>query len=168
MAKTMEWTVNVNGKDHRVVFVPNQMSFTKHELKVDGRKVELNFKSMKGKAGLDQKFKIAGKEAHFVLIGSRADVAVDGIYVGSGKAYTPIEKFPQWSILFVLAPLLIPFIRLGGTVTIFAPIALALIGMILNIRFASSALQTKYKVLICILITALLWSAHAALAYFIQ
>lgn len=165
MAKTIEWTVNINGKDHKVTFTPNQMSFTKHELKVDGRKVQLDFKSMKGKAGLDQKFKIAGKEARFVLIGSRADIAVDGIYVGSGNAYTPIEKFPQWSILFVLACLVLPVIPSG--ITIIAPIAMALIGMILCIKFASAAtLSTAFKVIVCTLITSALWGGLFVLRHF--
>lgn len=85
------WKINVNGKEIEAVFTPNQWS-GKHRLTINGKDIELKMSPFQVFVGTDQPINIAGKECRFVLIGNKADIAVDGIYVGSKKTYVPLKS----------------------------------------------------------------------------
>lgn len=87
------WKISVNGKENEVNFTPNPWS-GKHIFTINGKDIELKKSPFRVFVGTDQSINIAGKECRFVLIGSKADIAVNGTYVDSKKTYIPLKSMP--------------------------------------------------------------------------
>lgn len=75
MPKTQNWSYIVDNKSYQISFIPNQWS-GKHKLTVNGEEIKLDRKPFQNFTGLDQPINLGGKEARFVLIGSKADIAI--------------------------------------------------------------------------------------------
>lgn len=154
-----KWIINVNGIENEVVFKPNQWS-GKHKLTVNGNSVELKKSPLQAFIGIDQPIDIAGKECRFVLIGNKADIAVDGIYVDSKKAYVPLKSMPKWTWIFIVACIAIPIVSLGGAL----PVLLALLCSMGVVRVSASPnMNTFKKVMCCLGISLLGWGLFIGL-----
>ncbi len=153
-----KWTVNVNGQDNEVVYIPNAWS-GKNKLVVNGQEqiVRASIKNVLN--GVDIPLDIDGKECHFVLIGGKAGLAVDGTYLDSKKPYAPLKPSPKWAWIFFILCLAIPVVSLGGAL----PVMLGIAGAFVCARIcASQNMKTGAKVICCILVTLLAWAGLAA------
>lgn len=92
-----KWDVSVNGKNHTIEI---KRGFGALKVVVDGQVEKVrsqNFWIML----LDREIRIEDKVLNLVMIGSKADLAVDGVYLGSGKKYAPVKASPQiWIAAF--------------------------------------------------------------------
>ena len=148
------WKINVNGEDHEVAFTPNQWS-GKHRLTIDGENIELKKSPFQFLVGTDQPINVAGKECRFVLIGNKADIAVDGTYINNNKPYVPLKRMPWWTWIFIVACIAVPIVSLGGAL----PIVIALLCSALCVRISVFPnMNTGIKVLCCFGISALAWA----------
>lgn len=159
-----QWEITINGTQNTVVFVPNQWT-GKHKLIINGKEVALKTSPFQAFVGTDQPVNIAGKECRFVLIGNKADIAVDGMYIGSNKPYVPLKSMPWWIWIFIVMCVAIPIISLGGIL----PIAIAILCSISCIRIGVSPnIGTTKKLLCCFGITALAWTVFGVLLFIIS
>lgn len=91
-----KWEVNVDGATHIIEY---KTGF--------GAKVIVNGQSYKVKSQncfvmmLDYPIAINGAELRVVAIGSKVDLAVNGIYQGSGEPYQPLHKTPAMCHVFL-------------------------------------------------------------------
>lgn len=155
------WKINVNGKENEVIFTPNQWS-GKHKLTINGNEVQLKKKPFQAFVGTDQAINVEGKECRFVLIGNKADIAVDGTYVDSKKAYVPLKSMPWWAWIFIVACIAIPIVSLGGAL----PVVIALLCSMWCVRVSvSPSLNTAIKVFCCLGISALAWGLWGMLMF---
>jgi hypothetical protein len=153
LARIKEWSTTVDGLKYNISFKPNNWS-GKHALTVNGDAVELKKEAFQAFKGIDQPVILGSKEARFVLIGSKADIAIDGFYLDSKKPYMPLEKVPKWAWVFIVLCLAIPVIAMGGAV----PAVLAILGSMNCVRVSRTPnLKTPIKLLICTAITAAAW-----------
>lgn len=92
-----KWDVSVNGKNHTIEI---KRGFGALKVVVDGQVEKVrsqNFWIML----LDREIRIEDKVLNLVMIGSKADLAVDGVFLGSGKKYAPVKASPQiWIAAF--------------------------------------------------------------------
>ena len=92
-----KWDVSVNGKNHTIEI---KRGFGALKVVVDGQIEKVrsqNFWIML----LDREIRIEDKVLNLVMIGSKADLAVDGVFLGSGKKYAPVKASPQiWIAAF--------------------------------------------------------------------
>lgn len=94
MKKT--WNVNVNGTVHTVEY---KAGF--------GAKVLVNGQTYKVKSQnwfinmIDYPIQIDDAQLHVVAIGNKVDLAVNGIYLGSGEDYKPLDKMPSFVNVFI-------------------------------------------------------------------
>lgn len=153
------WKISINGENHEVVFTPNQWS-GKYKLMIDGKDIELKISPFQAFFGTDQPINIAGKECRLVLIGNKADIAVDGTYIDSNRQYVPLKGMPWWTWIFIVACIAIPIVSLGGAL----PVIFALFGSVYCVRVSVSPnMNTAKKILCCFGIAALAWALFGIL-----
>lgn len=154
MARQKEWHINIEGNDYHVVLERNIWS-GRNKLFINEVQQELTNVPFQAYKGSDQLIYIGGKECRLVVIGNKADIAIDGVYVDSGKLYMPFEKIPVWSWFFILVSLAIPIVSLGGLV----PIALGFLGSVYSIRIGISPdMKIGNKILASIGVVLLAWA----------
>ena len=92
MEKEQTWRVTVDGVDHTVTYVQPGLRSGAATLRVDdvGRTIILH------SGYLDEPIDVGGKECRFVLREYLPDLAVDGVFLDSGKLYAPISPIPTW------------------------------------------------------------------------
>lgn len=94
MKKT--WEVNVNGTVHKIEYTAGFGT----KIIVNGQKYKVKsqnwFLNM-----IDYPIQIDGEELRVVAIGKNVDLAVNGVYVGSGENYTPLNKVPGIANVFI-------------------------------------------------------------------
>lgn len=93
MAKEQTWHITIDGADHKVTYVRHGLRSGTSALFVDEEEGKL-FRPRDGY--VDEPITVGGKECRFVMRGYTADVAVDGVFVDSGKKYKPIAELPTW------------------------------------------------------------------------
>jgi len=108
--------------------------------------------------GIEQDINLDGQEATFAIVKKTPDVAVNGVFLRSGKPY---EKRPFWVLVFAVICLAIPVVALGGIL----PFILGFAGAGLCITVSKSPLKPSLRVLVCVLITAAAWGLFLALLY---
>jgi len=90
------WDVNVNGVVHTIQY---KAGF--------GVKVVVNGQTYKTKSQnwfvnmVDYPVVIDGAELRVVAIGNKVDLAVNGVYLGSGEKYVPVHKMPAVANVFI-------------------------------------------------------------------
>lgn len=95
MRKT--WDVNVNGVAHTV----------EYKTGFGGPKILVNGQSYRAKSQnwfiimVDYPIQIDGAELRVVAVGNKVDLAVNGVYLGSGEQYQPLHKTPALSYVFL-------------------------------------------------------------------
>ena len=164
MASKKEWHINIEGNEYHVVLERNIWS-GRNKLFINEVQQELTNVPFQAYKGSDQLIYIGGKESRLVVLGNKADIAIDGVFVDSGKVYTPFEKIPVWSWFFVVASLVIPIVSLGGLV----PIALGFLGIVYSVRIGISPyMKTGMKVLASfgvVLLAWVLWYLFAVIVF---
>ena len=156
-----QWNVNIGQNSHVVQFDPGKRK-KNMRLIVDGAETPIKLSFMQNITGLDHEFTLEGIPCHFVLRGSKADLAVNGTYIDSKKAYTPLRKPGPLTWVFVVLCLAIPVVSLGGAL----PAVLGVAGA-MGCLFVSTApqLQLPVRVTLCVLITAVAWGLLAVLLF---
>ncbi len=158
MSKAQNWSYIIDNKSYQISFIPSQWS-GKHKLTVNGEGIKLDRKPFQSFTGLDQPINLGGKEVRFVLIGNKADIAIDGKYLSNGKAYLPLKSIPGWVWIFVVACALIPIAAHGGAI----PALLGVAGAIAVLRVAIlPKLKSGIKLLIYFCITIVDWAIFIA------
>ena len=104
-----KWDVSVNGKNHTIEI---KRGFGALKVVVDGQIEKVrsqNFWIML----LDREIRIEDKVLNLVMIGSKADLAVDGVYLGSGEKYVPVGKTPAWAWVMIALMLILVYFFSG-------------------------------------------------------
>ena len=91
------WTLTVNGEPHEVGIRFGLFRATVH---VDGERRAAKSKNMFVRV-IDEDVSVDGTDIHIIAMGNRVDVAVDGIYLKSGKPYTSLTQIPIWATVMV-------------------------------------------------------------------
>lgn len=85
MKKTWSFT-DMNGAEHSIVY---KNGFG-NKLIVDGTVYKVKSQNWFINV-LDYSIQIAGTDIRLVVLGNKADVAINGVYIGSGEKYVPIQ-----------------------------------------------------------------------------
>ncbi len=158
-----EWKINIDGTEHNVSFTQNIWS-GKITLVIDDRYVELKRKPMQAILGLDQAIKIGGHECRLVVIGNKADIAVDDIYVDSKEPYMPLEGMPKWNWIFIIACALLPICFVGGVI----PVLIAVLGIVFCMRISITPnMSLLIRFLCCAGVSAVAWGVYYLLLFLI-
>ena len=150
------WRVETAAGTHFVEYRPKR-GYQKVRLFLNGNEVALPSGLQASLVGVDIPLLLGDKECRFLLktgLLSRptADLAVDGVFLDSKKAYEPLRKIPWWGWIFVALSLAAAV--LGGAI----PIMVGLIGAGLCVTVITSGrLKTLWKVLLSLLLTVAVW-----------
>ena len=152
-----KWDVWVNGKNHTIEI---KRGFGALKVVVDGQVEKVrsqNFWIML----LDREIRIEDKVLNLVMIGSKADLAVDGVYLGSGEKYVPVGKTPAWAWVMTALMLILGYF--------FSGIIGLLIGLLGSTLCISRSLRAdgKNTLPICIGITIGCIAVQAAIMFLV-
>ena len=154
------WTVEVEGKSHTVEF--SGKGLRKH-LYIDG--IEDPIRSRVPLLTLvDRTIWLGTKPVQIVIVGRKADLAVDGVYLTSGKPYREVNRIPAfvWVFFFLCA-------FLGLVLADLAGLAAGLVGGYFCIRVAIMPDWTvKKQVWCCVGIFALCMAFHVGMHFVID
>lgn len=107
MAKEQTWRFAVDGAEHTVTYTQPGFRSGGGVLSIDGGEGRSVF-SLDGY--LDEPVDVDGKACRFVLRNYTPDLAVDGVFLNSGKPYAPNEPIPSWVRTFTAMTILGLFI----------------------------------------------------------
>lgn len=120
MKKSWSFT-DVNGQEHSIVY---KTGFGGMKLIVDGTKHKLKSQNWFVNV-IDYYVRIAGTGINLVAIGNKVDVAIDGVFIGSGEQYVPVQaNTPAWVWVLVGLSSVIGFV-LNGVLGILVAVAFA-------------------------------------------
>ncbi|MDR2598752.1 MAG: DUF1266 domain-containing protein [Oscillospiraceae bacterium] len=149
MYKTSQWKSRIDGFDYSF---SHEKVKRKHILTVNGEPIEIKGGFLSSIIEFDEKFMFYGKEARFVFKKGVPDVAVNGVFLQSGKQY--IQR-PAWVMVFIVLCGLIPIVALGGVL----PVLIGFGGIALCVSISKTSLSTVIKVFLCIVSTIAVWLA---------
>ena len=151
--KVTEWESDVGGKSYKFI---HQKVKGGHELEIDGAKQTIKGSFRSAVLGFDEGFDLGGKPARLVLDQAKEpDIAVDGVYLRSGKQYV---KAPMWAIVFAMICIALIFVggAIGG--------AIGAVGAMICIAISKKPIATPVKLLICLIVSAATWGIALLLA----
>ncbi|WP_348619809.1 hypothetical protein [Paenibacillus polymyxa] len=97
---------------------------------------------------IDFPIRLKEKAVNVVVIGNKADLAVDGVYLGSNQPYVPVSKVPGWSWAFVAVSLVIGLLFSG----IFG-VCIGILGSMFYVKSSLSMHQTtNRRVVNCLIV----------------
>lgn len=164
MANNRQWRATIDGAAYDIAFKPGVWT-GKHKLIINGETVDLPRKAFAGYTGMDVPVRIGPKEGRFVLVENKADIALDGVFLGSGKPYAPLAPIPKWAWIFVALCAAIPVVTLGGAL----PVVFGLLGVVSCLRVArSQSMKSGVKALACAGITILAWLAFLLVLFLLM
>jgi hypothetical protein len=153
MSTNKVWHIHDNGDDYEIRAEYRQFSGG-HKVTVNGIPVGHKRSFIQGITGMDQILTLGTKEAHLVMIGNRADLAVDGVYLDSGEPYLPLLPMPRWNWVFIVLCFIIPVLSLGGVV----PVLIAFMGAYATVKVSVKRdMGLFFQLLLSTLITAGAW-----------
>ena len=127
------WDVNVNGTVHKIGYK------RRGKIMVNGE--EYKAKSMNWWVHMvDYPIRIEDTEIRVVAIGNKVDLAVNGVYLGSGEKYTPLHKMPVMANVFMGISCVGGFLLCG--------IIGMMIGVLFSILYAKKGLEGNKNALI--------------------
>lgn len=147
MKKAVTWESQIDGKDY--VFSYHVFK-REHILTINNISNEFPVKFMDF-LGVDLPFVLDEKEVRLVIDNYKPDIAIDGVYLRSGKQYI---KRPAWAWLFLALCLLLPVINIGGAL----PVIFGFFGAVCCVRASKASLSVATRLLICTLITLSAWA----------
>ena len=96
------WTVNIEGERHTIEYKRNRLI-------VDGEKYKLKSANLFIQM-IDYSIHFGDTECRLVVIGNKADLAVNGRYLGSGLLYEPIGNIPVWVTVLATVSAILGFL----------------------------------------------------------
>lgn len=163
MARKKEWNIEIEGNMYNVVLERNIWS-GRNRLYINEIEQGLLKVPFQAYKGLDHPIYIGGMECRLVVLGNRADIVMDGLYIESGKPYRPFEKIPFWTWIFIVGCIGIPVVNQGGLI----PAALGILGSVYCIRIGISPyMKTGMKLLASFGVVLLAWALWFIFAVFI-
>ena len=145
---TTEWESTIDGKPYEF---SHRKTRGRHELTVNGIEQIVKGSFLSAFTGsVDGGFDLDGREARLVVQKGVPDVAVDGVYLRSGKPYV---RFPAWAYPFVIACLPIPFLSIGHTLPVFAGVC----GAYLCAYISKTPLKAAARMALCAAVCILAW-----------
>ncbi|HAN21896.1 MAG: hypothetical protein A2Y15_06180 [Clostridiales bacterium GWF2_36_10] len=152
---TQNWMVDIDGTVHSITYSAGV--FSKPKVTVNGNIIPFKSPVFRDFTGMDIPILINNKEMRLVVIGNKADLAMDGKFINSGKPYVPLAKMPAWTWLFVIACCAIFVVAVGGAI----PAVISVLGSIYCVRVSiNNNLNTQMKMLICLGITIAAWLVY--------
>ncbi|ASR47333.1 hypothetical protein [Paenibacillus kribbensis] len=139
-----KWNVEDNGTQYSIEY---KRSLNGGKIIVNGS--EQRVKSQNAFLNLiDFPIKLNHKAVNVVVIGNKADLAVDGVYLGSKQPYVPVSKVPGWSWAFVTLSLAIGWLFAG-----ILGVCLGILGSMFYVKSSLSMHQsTKRGVVSCFIV----------------
>jgi hypothetical protein len=139
-----KWNVEDQGTQYSIEY---KRSLTGGKIIVNGS--EQKVKSQNAFLNLiDFPIRLKEKAVNVVVIGNNADLAVDGVYLGSNQPYVPVSKVPGWSWAFVVVSLVIGWLFAG----IFG-LCLGILGSMFYVKSSLSMHQTtNRRVVNCLIV----------------
>ncbi len=128
-----KWEVDCDGVRHTVEY---KTSF--------GTKVIVDGQPNKVKSSnwflnmIDYAFNFGETQCHLTVIGTKSDLAVNGVYQGSGESYEPLSNTPAWVYGMLAVNIIGPFVIGGGLLG-------ALIGILFGTMYTQNALRKKTR-----------------------
>ncbi len=156
MKKSWSFT-DMYGKEHSIVY---KAGFGL-KLIVDGTTYKLKSQNWFVNV-VDYSIEIAGSDIRLVAIGAKVDVAINGVYVGSGERYVPVQaNTPAWVWVLV------------GISAIVGLLCNSALGVVVGIAFGTLYINfalsgKKGKVIAVFIVLAVLQAAMAWLAFWAQ
>lgn len=137
-----KWKVAIDGENHEISF---KQGIIKGRKIVDGKSTPVKSSSWIIQL-FDEPIEIGDKTLHLTAIGSKVDLAVDGVYLNSKKPYVPLSKIPSWAHGFSIALFILGWFLAG----IFG----ILVGLFGGMLIITNSVSTKIKkpLPICIVI----------------
>lgn len=159
MARKNKWTVEVDGVEHSIEY---KKGFKSKLIINDDKRILKSRNPFV--VVIDETIDLVSKKVQLVVIGSKADLAVDGVFLNSKKEYAPIDNLPKWVWVFVgmcMIPLIVCF---GGALNAI----FGLLGAMFCINNTLSLERsTALKVILNIVITVLVWCASIIMITFV-
>lgn len=139
-----KWNVEDNGTQYSIEYKRGlnggKIIVNGSEQKVKTQSVFLNL--------IDFPIKLNHKDVNVVVIGNKADLAIDGVYLGSNKPYVPVSKVPGWSWAFVTLSFAIGWLFAG-----ILGICLGILGSMFYVKSSLSMHQTtNRRVVSCLIV----------------
>ena len=152
-----KWEVEVDGVKHEIEYKAGL-----------GRKIIIDGELHKVKSSnwfinvVDYEIKFNETVCQLVVIGAKADLAVNGTFLGSNEPYKPVSSLPSW--IWVLVGISI----LGGM--LFAGILALLVGLFMSMLYIQFGLQKKNGAVIgsfvgCTVLQLVIFLGIASLLY---
>lgn len=161
MARKKEWHINIDGKEYSVLLERTMWSGLQ-KLYINGVLQDLKIITFQTLRGLDLPLEIGGKECRLIIVGRKADIVVDEVFLDSGKVYIPFKKLPLWTWIFILASIAIPIVNQGGLV----PVIIGAYGAIFCMRIGISPyMKTSNKFFASIGVVLLAWLVFILFAF---
>ncbi|MEM1486316.1 hypothetical protein V6615_15855 [Oscillospiraceae bacterium PP1C4] len=158
MAKKSKWDVSVNGVNHEIAYKRGVFKASKV---VDGEATKIKSKNAFIQL-IDEPITIENKTMHLTAIGNKVDLAVDDVYLNSGKPYVPFGNIPGWANIMAIAVIIIGWF--------FAGIIGLLIGLFgaMFIFSKSISVDQKNPLPICLVVTILCAAFQVVFGIIIQ
>lgn len=156
MKKSWSFT-DTYGKEHSIVY---KAGFGL-KLIVDGTAYKLKSQNWWVNV-IDYSIEIAGTDIRLVAIGAKVDVAVNGVYIGSGQPYVPIQaNTPAWVWVLVGISAVVGFLCNSALGVV--------VGVAFGTLYINSAVSGKKgKVIIMFIVWAVLQTIMAVLGVMAQ
>lgn len=91
-----QWNITVDGISHKIEY----SALFSRKLVVDGQSYKLKSSNLFLNV-IDYAIDIGGARIQLVVIGNKADLAVNGTFLGNGQPYQPVSSMPAWIWVFV-------------------------------------------------------------------
>jgi hypothetical protein len=157
MAKEINitWVSEIKGKNYSFNYEKRKKL---HVLTVNGVETIVKGDFLSLFYGIDTSIDLDGSPARFVAIKNEPDIAVDGVYLRSGKKYL---ARPAWALVFIIISLAIPVVSIGGAL----PALLGLGGAALNVLASRNTLPLAVRILLCLIATIVVWVVFYVIWY---
>lgn len=156
--QSFTWNVTVNGAVRIIEFYP-MTAFKQAKLLIDGEPAALDV-SKAVFEGVDQPILTGGdKDIRIVSKGKFTDLAVDGVYLGSGEKYEPLPRITKVNWIFVVISLCAAF--LGGLIPALCAFGGAGLGAFVALR---KGLTNKTRIILGVVCMVVTWAAAVLLS----
>lgn len=91
------WTIHAGGQPHTIEIIFGLLRCT---IVVDGEK-QVAKSANPFVRTVDKEITVGNKTVHVTALGSQAGLAVDGVYVDTGRPYIPLSSIPQWATVMI-------------------------------------------------------------------
>ena len=135
MKKSWAFT-DVNGVEHSIVYkngFSNKLIIDGNQYKVKSQNWFLNV--------LDYSIEIAGSDIRLVVIGTKADVAINGVYIGSGEKYVPVQANTPGYVWVLVGISILGGYFVSGLIGM-------LIGILISTSYVKNALNKNTKAVV--------------------